>query len=216
VNHIPEGVAHFGKRLISYSQISAESPIHLSFADGSATTCDVLVGADGIKSSVRAQLYSAAAKRYEDPSLLRYIYPVWTGTIAYRGLIRVQDIPRGKDGSTHRTVVAPMMVFVQIYRDPAATNGLLSIVEKTRYYHQQGINSSVNQGNNIQHVVSYSISQGDIVNVVTFSSELEKHGQLYSGEWVTECEQKELLDCYRGWEPEVEQLLKVRYLPFLA
>lgn len=51
---------------------------------------------------------------------------------------------------------------------------------------------------------------------MTFSSELEKMGQLYSGEWVAECEQKELLDCYRGWEPEVEQLLKVRYLPFLA
>lgn len=67
-----------------------------------------------------------------------------------------------------------------------------------------------------QHVVNYSISQGDIVNVVTFSSELEKHGQLYSGESVTECEHKELLDCCRDWEPEVEQLLKVYSLFFHA
>ena len=39
-----------------------------------------------------------------------YIHPVWTDTVAYRGLIQVQDIPRGKDGSIHRTVVAPVMI----------------------------------------------------------------------------------------------------------
>lgn len=47
------------------------------------------------------------------------------------------------------------------------------------------------------------------MNVVTFASQPENHGRTYEGEWVTECEQRELLDCYANWEPEVEQLLKV-------
>lgn len=62
----------------------------------------------------------------------------------------------------------------------------------------------------LQHVVSYSISQGDIINVVTFDSDPKKYGDSYEGEWVSECLQEELLECYSGWEPEVEQLLKVR------
>lgn len=45
--------------------------------------------------------------------------------------------------------------------------------------------------------------------MVTFASDPKKHGDVYEGEWVTECPQEELLDCYSGWEPEVEQLLKV-------
>ncbi len=56
--------------------------------------------------------------------------------------------------------------------------------------------------------MSYSIAQGDIVNVVTFASEPEKHGYVFEGEWVVDCEQRELLDCYKGWEPEVVNLLK--------
>lgn len=71
----------------------------------------------------------------------------------------------------------------------------------------------------LQHVVSYSISQGSIVNVVTFRSEPEKEGSTYPDTtWVTECSQQELLDCYAGWEPDVIEMLQVSahlYAPFL-
>lgn len=55
------------------------------------------------------------------------------------------------------------------------------------------------------------------MNVVTFASQPEKHGHVFKGEWVTNCDQKELLDCYAAWEPEVENLLKVNnsYLSML-
>lgn len=56
--------------------------------------------------------------------------------------------------------------------------------------------------------MSYSIAQGDIVNVVALASQPEKHGYAFKGEWVVDCEQQELLDCYAGWEPEVVNLLK--------
>ncbi|KAF9482106.1 FAD/NAD-P-binding domain-containing protein [Pholiota conissans] len=172
VNHLPPGIAHFGKRLTSYSR-NSNGLISLIFNDSSSAICDVLIGADGIKSTIRAQMYREAADTAHDQSLMRYIEPVWTGTMAYRGLVRVQDIPRNKDGSPHRTIGVPMM------------------------YCGKG-----------RHVVSYSISQGDIVNIVTFVSQPEKHGQHYDGEWVTNCDKQELLDCYANWEPEVGSLLK--------
>lgn len=59
-----------------------------------------------------------------------------------------------------------------------------------------------------KHVVSYSISRGDVINVVTFASEPQSEGYRYEGDtWVSHCPQQELLDCYARWEPEVEQLL---------
>ena len=45
------------KRLTSYSQSSSrQHPVRLEFQDGSTAACDVLVGADGVKSAVRAVL----------------------------------------------------------------------------------------------------------------------------------------------------------------
>lgn len=60
-----------------------------------------------------------------------------------------------------------------------------------------------------QHVVSYSISAGSLVNVVMFTTKPHLHGTPYSGPWVTPCSPAEVQECYSGWEPEVEELLKV-------
>ncbi|KJA20765.1 hypothetical protein HYPSUDRAFT_141882 [Hypholoma sublateritium FD-334 SS-4] len=167
VSHLPPGIAYFGKRLATYSR-GGDGETALLFSDGSTATCDVLIGADGIKSTVRAQMYAEAAEAAGDFTLMRHVEPVWTGTMAYRGLIRAQDVPRNEDGMAHRAFAAPMMYCGKS-----------------------------------KHVVSYSIAQGDIVNVVTFASQPEKHGYPFNGEWVVDCEQQELLDCYAGWEPEV-------------
>lgn len=110
VNHLPPGIAHFGKRIASYSYADSTRSIDLNFADGSTAFCDILIGADGIKSTIRAQMFRETANEQKDPTLLRFIEPVWTGTMAYRGLIRVQDLPRGKNQELHRTIGAPMMV----------------------------------------------------------------------------------------------------------
>uniref|UniRef100_A0A8H8CP50 FAD-binding domain-containing protein n=1 Tax=Psilocybe cubensis TaxID=181762 RepID=A0A8H8CP50_PSICU len=197
VDHLPSGVAHFGKRLISYSKDMNGPQTTLLFEDGTFATCDVLVGADGIKSTIRSQMFREAAEASQDANLFRFTSPVWTGTIAYRGLIRAQDIPLTKDGLPHRTIKDPMMF----------TNG--STVAKARCLSTFPKKSKFClTGDLLKHVVSYSISQGDIINVVTFASNPKRHGDLYEGDWVTTCSQDELLGCYSGWEPEVEQLLK--------
>lgn len=109
MSHLPLGIAYFGKRLATYSR-AADGETALVFSDGSTATCDVLIGADGIKSTVRVQMYAEAAEAAGDFTLMRHIEPVWTGTMAYRGLIRTQDVPRNEDGMAHRAIAAPMMV----------------------------------------------------------------------------------------------------------
>ncbi|KZT29216.1 FAD/NAD-P-binding domain-containing protein [Neolentinus lepideus HHB14362 ss-1] len=173
INNLPAGIAHFNKRLSFYGRSLSDSAIALHFTDDTTATCDLLVGCDGIKSTVRGQMYTEQAERIRAEggdwqSLLDCIEPAWSGKTTYRGLI-----PAEKLSSGHRALRAPMK------------------------YCGKG-----------KHVVSYSISQGSIVNVVTFASELEKEGTPYEGPWVTECSQQELLDCFTNWEPDVEELLK--------
>jgi salicylate hydroxylase len=54
----------------------------LAFADGSTAEADVVVGADGIRSAVRASLYGPDAPRF-------------TGHIVWRGLVPTQALPKG-------------------------------------------------------------------------------------------------------------------------
>jgi salicylate hydroxylase len=54
----------------------------LTFADGSTAEADVVVGADGIRSAVRASLYGPDTPRF-------------TGHIVWRGLVPTQALPNG-------------------------------------------------------------------------------------------------------------------------
>ncbi|KZP08336.1 FAD/NAD(P)-binding domain-containing protein [Athelia psychrophila] len=88
IKHLPHTcTSHFGKRLVSYDD-PASGPITLHFKDGTTAECDVLLGADGIKSTVRATLVSNIAKegKITEEEAARP-NPVWSGTVAYRGLI---------------------------------------------------------------------------------------------------------------------------------
>ena len=91
--HIP---AHFGmhsnKRLASYvDPEDTSSPVRLTFADGTTATCDVLVGADGVKSSVRAAMLESLASRAQDAAeaekLRECISPRFSGATMYRAII---------------------------------------------------------------------------------------------------------------------------------
>ena len=109
MNHLPAGVAHFRKRVTSYVQDLPGGQIQLHFNDNSIAVCDVLVGCDGIKSTIRAQLLREMAENGQ-PGLLDFIDPIFSGTIAYRGLIPVKKVPKDEQGRSHRTIEFPMMV----------------------------------------------------------------------------------------------------------
>ncbi|KAI5892513.1 FAD/NAD(P)-binding domain-containing protein [Schizophyllum commune H4-8] len=82
------------KRLVSYTD-TAGTPVELAFEDRTNVTCDLLIGADGMKSRVRAAMMeklaegakdAVGAEMYRESAKL-----VWSGYIVYRCML-----PAGK------------------------------------------------------------------------------------------------------------------------
>ncbi|CAL1694047.1 unnamed protein product [Somion occarium] len=81
VKHVDPQITHFGKRLQSITPLPSSNQQIMHFADGTSAEADVIIGADGIKSTVRSLLFA----KDESGRV------VFTGTVAYRGLITVDD-----------------------------------------------------------------------------------------------------------------------------
>lgn len=77
IERIPEGVANFNKRLVSYETFpegSGNAPVRLHFADETSFDADVLVAADGIKSVIRPTLLAGKmAERDLKPRFTRTV-----------------------------------------------------------------------------------------------------------------------------------------------
>ena len=106
---------HFSKRLVSFELPSDDhkaAPIRLSFKDGTSAKCNVLIGADGIHSSIRHVMLDLAAQNAEKSesedsetiaaSLRDRKGPIWSGSVAYRGLISVEELK--KINPNHRVI----------------------------------------------------------------------------------------------------------------
>ncbi|KAH9939007.1 FAD/NAD(P)-binding domain-containing protein [Epithele typhae] len=108
----PEQTLHFSKRLVRYAEPeNLTAPIVLTFKDGTTASCDVLLGADGIKSPIRHQMYNeladAAEKRGDADgaaALRDVIPPVWSGMVAYRAVV-----PADKLTQDVKDLAKPMM-----------------------------------------------------------------------------------------------------------
>jgi len=94
------GQLFLSHRLISYEETNNE--VRLQFLDGKSATCDLLVGMDGIKSAVRKCFLKHGVPK--SPLL----HPIWTGTVAYRGLVPIKKLEVELPG--HRAVHTPMIV----------------------------------------------------------------------------------------------------------
>jgi salicylate hydroxylase len=75
----------------------------LIFSDGSTATADILVGADGVHSATRESMFKSLGDGYE-----QYIPPVFSGTIAYRGVISKAKLAEVFPG--HRALDHPKIV----------------------------------------------------------------------------------------------------------
>ncbi|THU93322.1 FAD/NAD(P)-binding domain-containing protein [Dendrothele bispora CBS 962.96] len=73
---------HTSKRLTGYTTESGT--ITLYFDDKSTAQADIIIGADGIHSVTRMTMFKALGET-ESKDFEKYIQPMWTGTLAYRG-----------------------------------------------------------------------------------------------------------------------------------
>jgi salicylate hydroxylase len=102
------------KRLESYEQ-QPGAPIMLHFQDGSTATCDILIGADGLKSAVRRTMFEEAATwaesqhRNADAAELRQLSkPRFSGFLCYRTLIPAERL--SSISPQHRVLSSPVQV----------------------------------------------------------------------------------------------------------
>ncbi|KAF8468094.1 salicylate hydroxylase [Russula ochroleuca] len=165
------------KRLESYVQ-QPGAPIMLHFQDGSTATCDILIGADGLKSAVRKTMFQDAATLAEsqhqnaDAAELRnLIKPRFSGFFCYRTLIPAARL--SSISPQHRAISSPVQYL----------------------------------GEN-RHVVAYPISRGRFVNFVAFEFHPHEEGTHYDGPWVADEDPSYVQGLFKGWEKEVGEIVQ--------
>lgn len=101
VTHLPKGIAHFSKRCIDVQQ--DDGGVTASFDDGTSFTGDILIGFDGIKSTVRDHVLP--------PGQHSDCCPFWSGTYAYRGMIPTTQLEAAMEtrGADKRLAMVPQM-----------------------------------------------------------------------------------------------------------
>ncbi|PPR03585.1 hypothetical protein CVT26_006126 [Gymnopilus dilepis] len=104
-NLSPSIRCHLSCRLVSYNEGQA-GEVTLTFEDGKTTTCDLLVGADGLKSVVRKQFVKSGTSDDSSGD------PVWSGSFAYRCMIN-SDIVSQRVPNHHafKTPVIHLVVY---------------------------------------------------------------------------------------------------------
>ncbi|KAJ3993829.1 hypothetical protein F5050DRAFT_620234 [Lentinula boryana] len=178
LNHLPKRCrTHCSKRLRSYTQRQS-GPIELSFEDGTIASCDVLVGADGVKSAVRAGVLGEKARwakgegRWKEAAeILQHVDPIWSGANAYRALIPAQK--------------------------------LQAIAPNHQVLHTPGVQYLGKQG----YILAYRISGGKFVNLVAFVVQHHLENTTFNGPWMSTVDVSAFSSTFTHWEPDVQILL---------
>lgn len=122
-SQLPSGIARFDKRAVAVEQQAGEARV--VFADGSDYRCDVLLGADGIKSALRPHVLAGIGAAQAQPR--------FTGTCAYRGLIdssQLRDAYRANGLDEHLIDVPQMYLGLDahILTFPVKQGRLINVV----------------------------------------------------------------------------------------
>ncbi|VDB94406.1 unnamed protein product [Peniophora sp. CBMAI 1063] len=178
--------SHFNKRCVGIeSGATAADRVLLRFSDGSTHEADVVLGADGIKSTVRMKVFGAKGDRLVD-----------TGTRAYRGLIPAQRL---RDAGIKDEMLRPW---------PRGWLGK----DQVRPLQARTIKSALTWLP-AKHIISYPIQDGSIHNVVAFSTDFANAvvppgPQSSWTTWVTPVTRQETLEEFKNFGCDARTMLQ--------
>ncbi|KZT67054.1 FAD/NAD(P)-binding domain-containing protein [Daedalea quercina L-15889] len=171
---------HYNKKLLFYDEATNDAGdvthLVLHFEDGSMEDADVLIGADGIRSTVRGCMYDRAHKKdcgsdveKERCARCKGAAPTWDGVVAYRTLVDTEKLRK-------------------LNPEHEAFRSTLCFAGKGR------------------HVVTYPVSHGSFINMVGYDTFPGREGSQYEGRWSQAVTKEEMAKVYEGWEHELHQL----------
>ncbi|KAI0758634.1 hypothetical protein BD413DRAFT_618043 [Trametes elegans] len=171
---------HLRKRVVSYTQPSdGTGKIEIQFQDGTTATCDILVGADGIKSRVRTTLYThladvaqAKGDTAQAEELRPCIPAVYSGASVFRGVLKREHV----DGTLAHLFDADSSIVMYCGKN--------------------------------KHVVAYPIQQGQGLNVAAIVAQYELANTIYEGPWVHDADRETVKETYTGWEPVITDIVQ--------
>jgi salicylate hydroxylase len=122
-SQLPEGIAVFGKRAVSVDETGDR--VSVQFTDGTHHQCDLLIAADGIKSSIRDYVLQGLGQPL--------VAPRFSGTCAYRGMIdssQLRDAYRAAGVDEHLINVPQMYLGLDahILTFPVKQGRLINVV----------------------------------------------------------------------------------------
>lgn len=121
---LPADSLYFNRR-ITAADTGVDGRVSLTFSDDSHAACDLLIGADGIHSALRNIVLSQRG--------LAPVDPLFTGTMAWRGLIATETLNRRFDGAgfDRRLIDIPQMHLgenAHILTFPVKKGALINVV----------------------------------------------------------------------------------------
>lgn len=114
VRHMDPHCIELNAKAVSYEE--SDQGVTLKMADGRLIEGDVLIGADGIKSAIRAQILGQTTVSY-------------TGDVAWRGLIAIEKLPKDIMETVSTVWCGPKKHAVMYYLRAGALMNFVGLVE---------------------------------------------------------------------------------------
>ncbi|KAI5825644.1 FAD/NAD(P)-binding domain-containing protein [Schizophyllum commune Tattone D] len=180
-------------------------PIHLHFEDGTVATCDVLIGADGLKSRVRVgmmeRLVSEATRQAAGPAgdegEIERAVAAGGREDARAG--SCEGRPAGTEAEARVAAAQPVWSGFVAYRVLISADKLRERAPE----HSLLSNPMLYFGKDVC-IVGYSIQNGACLNVIFFTFDPAQEHGVHPGEWMRKAE---FAGAFEGWEPEVQAML---------